>query len=91
MIVANRDDVDKDVHVLISQVLGIEPKNGVVSDVSISLAQPGNITETHLDKFGVNMSTQSPEKYKEKEESDGMSGDLADKEENSIERKDQST
>lgn len=37
------------------------------------------------------MFTQSPEKSKDKEDSEGMSGDLVDKEENSIEKKDQST
>ncbi|KAI5439531.1 hypothetical protein KIW84_025073 [Lathyrus oleraceus] len=75
MIVANRDDVDKNIRVMISQVLGIEPNTDVVSDVSTSLAQPDNTTK----------------KSEDKEDSDGMSGDLADKEENSIEKKDQST
>ncbi|KAI5419328.1 hypothetical protein KIW84_043479 [Lathyrus oleraceus] len=60
MIVTDRDDVDNNIHVLISQVLGIKPKTGVVSDVSTSLAQPDNTIETPLDKFDVNMSTQSP-------------------------------
>ncbi|XP_050897106.1 uncharacterized protein LOC127103912 [Lathyrus oleraceus] len=83
--------VDKNIHVLIFQVLGIEPKTGVVSDVSTSLAQPDNPTETPLDKFDENVSTQSLEKSEEKDGSDGMSGDLSDKEENSIEKKDQST
>lgn len=46
MIVADRDDVDKNICVLISQVLGIEPKTNVVPDVSMSLAQPDNTTET---------------------------------------------
>ncbi|XP_050886712.1 uncharacterized protein LOC127091990 [Lathyrus oleraceus] len=91
MIVADRDDVDKNIRVLISQILGIKPKTGVVLDVSTSLTQPNNTTETPLDKSDVNVSTLSPEKLKDKEESDGMSGDLADKEENSLEKKDQST
>lgn len=91
MIVDDRCDVDKHIHVLISQVLGIEPNTGVVPDVSISLAQRDNTTDTALDKFDVNMSIQSPEKLEDKEDSDGMSSDLADKEANSIEKKDQST
>ncbi|XP_050919117.1 uncharacterized protein LOC127136624 [Lathyrus oleraceus] len=81
---------DRNIHVLISHVLGIEPKTGVVSDVSTSLAQPDNTTETRLDKFDVNVSTQSYEKSEDKEDSDGKSSYLADKEENSIEKKDQS-
>lgn len=48
MIVADRDDIDKNIRVLISQVFGIEPKTGVVPDVYTSLAQPDNITETPL-------------------------------------------
>ncbi|XP_050916171.1 uncharacterized protein LOC127131285 [Lathyrus oleraceus] len=64
MISSNKYGVDKNIRVLISQV---------------------------LDKSDVNMSTQSPEKYEDKEDFDGMSGDLADKEENYVERKDQST
>lgn len=31
MIVKDKDDVDKNIHVLISQVLGIEPKTNVMS------------------------------------------------------------
>ena len=46
MIVADRDYVDKNIRVLISQVLGIEPKTNVVPDVSTSLAQPDNTNET---------------------------------------------
>lgn len=38
MIVVERDNVDKNIRVLISQVLGIAHKTGVVSDVSTSLA-----------------------------------------------------
>lgn len=37
------------------------------------------------------MSTQSLEKSKDKEGFEGMSGDLDDKDENSVEKKDQST
>ncbi|XP_050875270.1 uncharacterized protein LOC127078899 [Lathyrus oleraceus] len=90
MIITNRDNVDRNICLLISQVLHIEPKIGVVPDVSTSLAQPDNITETPLDNSDVNVSTLSPEKSKDKEESEGMSGDLADKDENST-KKDQSS
>lgn len=45
MIVAERDDVDKNICMLISQVLGIKPKTSVVLDVSTSLAQPHNTTK----------------------------------------------
>lgn len=46
IIVADRDDVDKNIRTLISQVLGIKPKTGVVLDISTSLAQSKNTTET---------------------------------------------
>lgn len=57
MIVVDRDGVAKNIHVLISQVLGIETKTSVMQDVSTSLAQLDNTTKTPLDKFDVNMST----------------------------------
>ncbi|KAI5408741.1 hypothetical protein KIW84_054540 [Lathyrus oleraceus] len=44
-----------------------------------------------MDKSNVNVSTLYPEKSKDKEESDGMPGGLADKEGNSIDKNDQST
>ncbi|KAI5383001.1 hypothetical protein KIW84_070417 [Lathyrus oleraceus] len=59
----------------------------VVSDVSTSLAQTDNPIETTLDKSNENVSTQSPEKLEEKDDSDGMFGDLLDKEENYGEKK----
>ncbi|KAI5415361.1 hypothetical protein KIW84_040706 [Lathyrus oleraceus] len=43
-----------------------------------------------MDKSDVNVSTLSPEKSKGKEGSKGMAGDLADKDENSFEKNDQS-
>lgn len=46
MNIADKDDVDKNIRVRISQVLGIEPKTNVLSDVSASLAQPDNTTKT---------------------------------------------
>lgn len=46
MIIADKDDVDKNIYVLISQVLAIEPKTNAMSNVSTSLAQPDNTTET---------------------------------------------
>ncbi|XP_050876888.1 uncharacterized protein LOC127080618 [Lathyrus oleraceus] len=55
------------------------------------MAQPDNTTETPMDKSNVNVSTISPEKSKDKEESDGMPGGLDDKEGNSIDKNDQST
>ncbi|XP_050909012.1 uncharacterized protein LOC127122768 [Lathyrus oleraceus] len=99
MIVTDKDDVDKNICVLISQALCIEPKTNVLPDVSTSLAQPDNTTKTPLNKSDktplnksdVNVSTLSPEKLKDKEASEGMTGDLAEKDENSIEKKDQST
>ncbi|KAI5408008.1 hypothetical protein KIW84_054024 [Lathyrus oleraceus] len=91
MIVAERDNVDKNIRVLISQVLGIEPKTGIVPYISTSLGQTDNPTKTPLDKSDGNVSTQSPEKSEEKDDSDGTFGDLSDKEENSVEKKDQST
>ena len=39
----------------------------------------------------MNVSTLSPEKSKDKEMSEGMTGDLADKDEKSVEKKDQPT
>lgn len=91
MIIADRDDVDKNICVLISQVLDIEPKTNVMSDVSTSLDQPDNTTEIPLNKSDVNVFTLSYEKSKDKEVSEGMTGDLADKDENVVEKKDQST
>lgn len=91
MIVAKRDNVDKNICVLISQFLGIELKTSVVPDVSTSLAQADNPSETPMDKSDENVSTQSPEKSEEKDDSDGMLGDLSNKEENSGDKKDQYT
>ncbi|KAI5415542.1 hypothetical protein KIW84_040822 [Lathyrus oleraceus] len=92
MIVAERDNFNTNFfHVLISQVLGIEPKTGVVPNVSTSLAQTDNPIETPLDKSDGNVSTKSPKKSEEKDDSDGMYGDLSDKEENFSQKKDQST
>ena len=72
MIVADRDDVDKNIRVRISQLLGIKPKTGVVPNVSTSLAQPDYTTKIPLSKTDVNVSTLSLEKSKDKEEYDGM-------------------
>lgn len=44
VIVVDKDDVDKNICVLISQVLRIDPKTNVLSDVSTSLAQLDNNT-----------------------------------------------
>lgn len=96
MIVAERDNVDKYIRVMISQVLGIKPKTVVVSDVSTSLAQTDSPIETSLDKSdgkpdSENVPTKSPEKSEEKDDYDSMFGDSYDKEENSGEKNDQST
>lgn len=91
MIVAERDNVDKNICVLIYQVLGIEPKTGVVSDVFTYLAQVDNPTETLMDKPDGIASTQSLEKSEEKVDYDGMYDELSDKEENFREKNDQST
>lgn len=60
MIVADKDDVDKSIRVLISQVLGINPKTNVVPDVSTSLAQPNKNIENPRDKYDMNAPTLSP-------------------------------
>ncbi|XP_050920169.1 uncharacterized protein LOC127137791 [Lathyrus oleraceus] len=91
MIVANIDDVDKNIRVLISQVLGIDPKTNVVPSVSTSLAQLDNNTENPMEKFDVNVPTPSPEQSKDKERSEEMTGDLGDKDKNPIEKNDQPT
>ncbi|XP_050889331.1 uncharacterized protein LOC127094553 [Lathyrus oleraceus] len=67
-----RDDVDKNIRVRISQLLGIKPKTGVVPNVSTSLAQPDYTTKIPLSKTDVNVSTLSLEKSKDKEEYDGI-------------------
>ncbi|XP_050888939.1 uncharacterized protein LOC127094115 [Lathyrus oleraceus] len=91
MIVPDRDDVDKNIHVLISQVLGIDLKTNVVPDVSTSLAQHDNNTENPRDKSDVNAPTLSPEKSKDKERSREMTDDLGDKDKNPVEKNDQPT
>lgn len=91
MIVADRDNVDKNIRVLISQVLGIDPKTNVMPDISTSLAQPDNNTETPMDKYDDNVPTLSPEKSKDKETSERMTGDMDDKDNNFVEKKDQPT
>ncbi|KAI5398882.1 hypothetical protein KIW84_064317 [Lathyrus oleraceus] len=51
MNVADKDIVDKSIHVLISQILGVEPKSFVVPDVTTSLAQTDHLIETSLKKY----------------------------------------
>ncbi|KAI5438461.1 hypothetical protein KIW84_024266 [Lathyrus oleraceus] len=67
VIFGDRDDVDKNIHVLISQVLGIVPKKNVVSNVSTSLAQQDNNTENPKNNLDVNAPTFSLEKSQDKE------------------------
>ncbi|XP_050897684.1 uncharacterized protein LOC127104541 [Lathyrus oleraceus] len=91
MIVADRDDIDKNIRVFISQVLAIDPKTNVVTDVSTSLAQPDKNIENPMDKSDVNVPTLSPEKLKDKERFEEMIGDLNDKDKIPIEKNDQPT
>ncbi|KAI5415325.1 hypothetical protein KIW84_040682 [Lathyrus oleraceus] len=92
VIVAKRDNLDKDICVLICQVLGIEPKTVVVPDVSIYLAQTDNLIDESDEKpDSEHVLTKSPEKYEEKDDFDSMSRDSSNKEEKSGEKKDQST
>lgn len=79
MTVDDIDDVDKNIRVLITQVLGIDPKKNVVSDVSTSLAQPDNNTENPRDKPYVNAPTMSLEKSQDKERSREMTNELGSK------------
>lgn len=91
MIMADRDGVDKNICVLISQVLGLDLKTNVVLNVSTSLAQPDNDTETPMDKSGMNVPIMSPKQSKDKERSEEMNGDLDDKDINPVEKNDQPT
>ncbi|XP_050876793.1 uncharacterized protein LOC127080517 [Lathyrus oleraceus] len=76
VIVADRDGVNKNICVLISQVLGIDPKKNVVPDVSISLTQPDNNTKNPRDNPDVHAQTLSPEKSQDKERSEDITNDL---------------
>ncbi|KAI5408155.1 hypothetical protein KIW84_054117 [Lathyrus oleraceus] len=90
MIVADRDDIDKNICVLIFQVLGIDPQTNVVSDVSTSLAPDNNI-ENPKDKPDVNALTLSPMKSQDKERFGEMTNEQGDKDKNPIEKNDQPT
>lgn len=59
MIVADKDDVDKNIRVQISHVLGINLKNNVVPDVSTSLAQLDNNNENPIDNPDIHAPTLS--------------------------------
>lgn len=65
-IVADRDDVNKNICVLISQVLAIDPKTNIVSYVSTSLAQPDNNVKNPIDNPDVHAPTLSIEKSQDK-------------------------
>lgn len=96
MNVTDKDIIDKIIRVIVSQILGIEPKSDVVPDVTTSLAQTDHPVETPLEKFDGKsdsefVSIKSPEKYEENDDSDSMSIDMSDKEENYGVKKDQST
>ncbi|XP_050890918.1 uncharacterized protein LOC127096383 [Lathyrus oleraceus] len=99
IIVGPNVGISKDCHVITNVMEDVEASEtsniprytNVVSDVSTSLAQPDNTTETPMDKSDVNVTTLSPEKLKDKESFEWMTCDLANKDENSIEKKDQHT
>lgn len=95
MSVSNKDTVYKNIRVLLSQFLGIDPKSDVVLDVTTSLAQTDHPIETALEKYdgnfdGESISIKSLEKYEEKDDSNSIFVDTSDKEENSGVKKDQS-
>ncbi|XP_050889941.1 uncharacterized protein LOC127095271 [Lathyrus oleraceus] len=87
MNVTDKDIVDKIIRLIVSQILGIEPKSDVVPDVTTSLAQTDHLVETPLEKFDGKSNSEfvpikSPEKSEENNDSDSMSIDMSDKEEN---------
>lgn len=86
MIIADRDDVDKNIHVLISQVLGIDPKTNVMSDVSTSLSQLDNNTENPRDNPDVHAPTLFPEKSQDKERSKDITNELGNNDKNHIDQ-----
>ncbi|XP_050920391.1 uncharacterized protein LOC127138028 [Lathyrus oleraceus] len=88
VIIADRDDVDKNIRVLISQVLGIDPKLNVMSDVKTSLAQSDFNTENPIDNPDMHAPTLSPEKSQDKERSEDITNELGNKDKNIV---DQST
>ncbi|KAI5398715.1 hypothetical protein KIW84_064188 [Lathyrus oleraceus] len=75
-VVADRDNVDKNICVMISQVLGIDPKTNVVPDVSTSLTQPNKNTENPKDNHDVHAPTISLEKSQDKERSEDIINEL---------------
>lgn len=66
VIVADRDDVDKNIYVPISQVLGIDPKINVMSGVSTSLAQSDINIENPKDNPDMRAPTPSHDKSQDK-------------------------
>ncbi|XP_050914629.1 uncharacterized protein LOC127129504 [Lathyrus oleraceus] len=79
-------DVDKNIRVLISQVLGIDPKKNVVSDVFTSLAQLDNNTENPKNNPDVHAPTLSPEKSQDKERSEDIINELGNKDKNLVDQ-----
>ncbi|KAI5399237.1 hypothetical protein KIW84_064569 [Lathyrus oleraceus] len=79
VIVVDRDDVGKNIRVLISQVLGIDPKTNVVPNVSSSLAQPDNHIENPRDNPDMHAPTLSLEKSQDKERSEDITNELGNK------------
>ncbi|XP_050916418.1 uncharacterized protein LOC127131544 [Lathyrus oleraceus] len=82
VIVADRDSVVKNICVLISNVLGIDPKTNVVPIVSISLAQPDNNTDNPINDPDVHASTLSPEKSQDR--SDDIMNEMGNKDKNHV-------
>ncbi|XP_050916813.1 uncharacterized protein LOC127131986 [Lathyrus oleraceus] len=84
VIVADRDDVDKNIHVLISQGLGIDPKTNFMPDVSTSLAQPDNNIENPRDNPDMHAPTMFPEKSQDKERSEDLTNVSGNKDKNLV-------
>lgn len=71
MNVADKNNVDKSIHVLISQILGIESNFDVVPNVTTFLVQTGYSIETPSEKFDGKFDSEyvpvkSPKNSKEK-------------------------
>ncbi|KAI5401186.1 hypothetical protein KIW84_065871 [Lathyrus oleraceus] len=85
MIIADRDNVYKNIRVLISQLLGIDPKINVVPDVS-SLAHPDNNTKSPRDNPDEHAPTLSPEKSQDKERPEDITNELVNNDKNHVDQ-----
>ncbi|XP_050917850.1 uncharacterized protein LOC127135075 [Lathyrus oleraceus] len=84
MNIVDKDSVDKNIHVLISKILNVEPKSDVMSDVTTSLGQADHPIETSLEKYdgksdSESFSIKSPKNSDEKDDFDIMFVDMSDK------------